>query len=228
MKETSKSIGNATRKSQTQIVIEELKRLILENELPAGSNHLESELSEKLGVSRTPIREAILVLEAQGLLEVKPRHGVRISAVSSNDISEIYQIITELEGLSAELAATRNLSDDELQLAQESITKMNAALAKDDREAWAEADQTFHNELVRFGGNSRISGIVDMYNDQVHRIRALTLYLRPSPSQSIEDHSKVLEAIRNNDPVKARKIHTAHRKKAGKLLVELLRKIGFQ
>ncbi len=219
--------SDAKGKSSTQVAIEIIKKLILENQLPAGSSHLESELAKRLGMSRTPIREATLILEAQGLLEVKPRRGVKILTLSTDDMNEIYQILTELEGLSAELAAKKELSDKDFATAEHAIANMDKALELDEREAWAIADEVFHNELIRLGGNSRIAGIVEMYNDQVRRVRALTLYLRPSPTKSNDDHRNVLRAIRAGDPERARSLHTAHRVQAGKILTELLQKFGF-
>lgn len=214
----------ARSKSNTQIAIETIKKLILENKLPAGSSHLESELAMHLGMSRTPVREATLILEAQGLLEVRPRRGVKILPLSATDMQEIYQILTELEGLSAQLAAQKNLPDLEYDTAEEAIASMDTALEIDDREAWAVADEIFHNELIRLSGNSRIAAIIDIYNDQVRRVRALTLYMRPSPVKSNKDHRKVLKAIRSGEAAEARAIHTDHRVQAGAMLIAILQK----
>ncbi len=224
---TSKAAQDPKGKSSTQVAIEVIKKLILENKLPAGSNHLEGELAKRLGMSRTPIREAILILETQGLLQVTPRRGVKISALSAADMNEIYEILTALEGLSAERAAQKDLSDDDFAGAEQAIARMDEALEQDDREAWALADEAFHNELIRLGGNQRIAGIVEIYNDQVRRVRSLTLYLRPSPTKSNEDHRQVLQAIRAGDPAAARSLHTAHRVQAGEMLIGLLNKFGF-
>ena len=89
----------AKSKSHSIRAVDALRALIFAGELPPGSDHLESELAEKLGMSRTPVREATLVLESQGLLEVRPRKGVRISALSADDMREIYEVLTELESL---------------------------------------------------------------------------------------------------------------------------------
>ena len=210
--------------SNTQMAIKTIKQLILENKLPAGSNHLETELAEKLGMSRTPIREATLILENQGLLEVRPRRGVKILTLSIDDMREIYQILTELEGLAAELAAKQDHDPAEFAIAEKAIRDMDATLVEDNREEWAQADEAFHGELVRLGGNRRIATIVDTYNNQVRRARALTLYMRPSPTKSNEDHRRVLEAIKRRQPEKARAIHTEHRIQAGELLISILNK----
>ncbi len=214
----------ARSKSHTQLAIQTIKKLILEGKLPAGSSHFESELATHLGMSRTPVREATLILEAQGLLEVRPRRGIKILPLSIVDMQEIYQILTELEGLSVQFAAQKDLPKKEYDAAEKAITSMDKALSNDDREAWATADETFHNELIKLGGNSRIAGIVDMFNDQVRRVRALTLYMRPSPVKSNKDHRKVLKAIRSGEADKARAIHTQHRVQAGAMLIDILEK----
>jgi len=177
-------------------------------------------------MSRTPVREATLILQAQGLLEVKPRHGVRILSLSPGDMSEIYEILTELESLAAELAAGKNLPDSEFLVAEKAIIDMDEALKENDREAWAIADEAFHRELGRLGGNQRIVNILEMFNDQVRRARYLTLHLRPTPSKSNKAHRDVLGAIRRGDSDKARKLHKEHRMQSKLMLVELLDKYG--
>lgn len=213
--------------SNTQQAVSTLKELILSNQLASGSNHLESQLAELLGMSRTPIREATLILEAQGLVEVKPRHGVRILPISAEDMAEIYDVLTELESLSAELAARRNIPEKEFRFAKQAIENMDIALSQDNLEEWAKADETFHSELVRLGGNTRIAHIFQTYSDQVKRARKITLNLRPKPNQSNDDHRNVLEAIKNGKPKRARKLHRKHRVQAKNMILGLLNKYGF-
>ncbi|MEM9330345.1 MAG: GntR family transcriptional regulator [Pseudomonadota bacterium] len=213
--------------SNTQQAVSVLKDLILDNRLASGSNHLESELAKMLGMSRTPVREATLILEAQGLVEVKPRHGVRILSISPKDMTEIYDILTELESLSAELAAKQNHSDEDFAGAVDAIHRMDSTLKNEDREAWAMADETFHSELVRLGGNERIANIFRMYSDQVRRARKITLNLRPKPTKSNDDHRRVLKAIRLGNAEQARELHRLHRIQAKEMLIGLLEEYGF-
>lgn len=211
-------------KSNTQRAVDELRRLIFGGELAAGSNHLESELAELLDMSRTPVREATLVLSGQGLLEVRPRKGVRILPLSAEDMSEIYEILTELEGLAAERAAAAGYAEAELAVLSHAIEAMDQALADGDREAWAKADDCFHGELVRLGGNSRVQSYVALLGDQVRRARAVTLYMRPVPEESNAAHRAVLDAIRAGDTTGARAVHQQHRRQAGVLITELLKR----
>jgi len=215
-------------KSQTKTAIDGLKELIFSGELPAGSDHLETELAQRLGMSRTPVREATLMLEGQGLLEVRPRKGVRILSLSVIDMDEIYELLTELESLAARRAALAGYSKDDLSVLASAIDEMETALASEDREAWARADEKFHTELVRLGGNSRVISIVANFNNQVRRARAMTLYIRPLPEKSNEDHRAVLEAIAAGNPALAFSVHHEHRSNARKMLVELLQKHGLR
>lgn len=214
--------AHAKPKSNTANAVDELRRLIFDGTLPGGTDHLESELALRLGMSRTPVREAVLTLAAQGLLEVRPRKGVRILPISTSDMREIYDVLTELESLAAENAAKAGYDDTGLEPLAATIQDMEAALADDDLEAWARADDRFHTELVRLGGNSRIVSIVAMMADQVRRARAMTLYIRPRPEKSNADHHGVLDAIRAQDPVAARRIHRDHRIAAKETLTDLL------
>lgn len=206
----------------TQRAAEEMRRLIFAGELTPGSDHLEAELAERFGMSRTPVREAALVLEAQGLVSVRPRRGVRVLPVSAEDMAEIYDVLTELESHAAGRAAAMRHGDDDLAPMAAAIDAMDAALEAGDRDAWAEADEAFHAELVRLGRNSRIEGIVAMMSDQVRRARYLTLYLRPLPLTSNEDHRAVLEAIRAGAVYRAQSLHRTHRERAKEMLVGLL------
>jgi len=209
--------------SSSQRALRDLRDKIFSGELAAGSDHLESELADLLDMSRTPVREAVLTLESQGLLELRPRKGVRILPLSPEDMSDVYDVLTELESHAAERAAHSGYGDAELVDLAGAIDDMDAALASRDLDAWAQADDRFHRELVRLGGNSRICAIVDMMSDQVRRARMTTLFMRPLPTQSNEDHRAVLEAIRSGDAETARKIHRRHRQHAKSILVELLR-----
>lgn len=197
--------------------------MVFKGVLAPGSDHLESELAERLSLSRTPVREAMVMLEAQGLVEMRPRKGMRVLPISPDDMCEIYDILTELESLAAEKAARHRYGPQELAKLAGSIDLMDQALAREDRESWAAADDAFHAELVRLGGNRRMQGIVSIMVDQVRRAKAVTLYMRPAPVQSLNDHRQVLQAIAEGRAVDARRLHRVHREQAKTMLLDLLR-----
>jgi DNA-binding GntR family transcriptional regulator len=213
-------------KSQCLRAVDAIRSLIFSGQLAAGSDHLESELAERLGMSRTPIREATLILESQKLLEVRPRRGVRILSLSTDDMSEIYEVLTELESLAAFQAASAKPSEEKLSKLKSAILMMEASVDAGDRNGWARGDEMFHDELVRLCGNKRIEGIVSNFNDQVRRARAMTLHMRQMPTKSNEDHRALYEAIRRGDAEAARQIHWKHRNEAKDMLIALLKQHG--
>jgi len=204
-----------------------LRKMIFSGELTPGSDHLETELAERLGMSRTPVREAALMLQSQGLVEVRPRRGLRVLPVSVQDMRDIYDILTELESLAAARAAEAGYSRADLATLAGAIRDMDAALDDDDLRAWAEADDRFHRELVRLGGNARLAMIVSVMRDQVRRARATTLFIRPKPSKSNADHRRVYQAIAERNASHAHDTHHAHRRAARDMLVALLEKHQF-
>ncbi|WP_417433282.1 GntR family transcriptional regulator [Kiloniella sp.] len=210
--------------SLTEKAYRELKRRILENELPPGTQLMEGELAELLDISRTPAREAMTRLEVEGLVEVRARHGMKVKPISVSDMKEIYALLTGLESTAAWQAATRDHTEEEIESLRDTVKDMEKALQTQDLKLWAASDGKFHKLLVSMSGNNRLIELVDRFIDQSHRVRMLTLTLRPLPAQSNEDHAKVVDAIEAKDADTARRIHRIHREKAGKLLVELLEK----
>ncbi len=164
------------------------------------------------------------MLESQGLLELRPRKGVRILPVSPQDMAEIYDVLTELESFAAKRAAELSLKDAQLGQLARAIDDMECALEANDLEGWANADDRYHRELVRLSGNSRVISIFEMMNDQVRRARKVTLFMRPAPVKSNEDHREVFEAISSGDAKRAASVHRAHRQTAKKMIVDLLKK----
>lgn len=218
--------GTIHRLPQTQRAYRELRRRILDNEMPPNAQYLEQELADALGMSRTPVREALIRLADERLVEIRPRHGARILPVSVDDMREIYEMMTELEGLAVRKLAERGLSRRELRQLEQVVADMDAALARDDLTAWARHDEAFHALLVDLTGNSRLSQVVATFRDQAHRARMQTLRLRPKPVDSNRDHAAVVEAIRQRDAEAAAATHRQHRQKAGSMLLMLLARCG--
>ena len=194
--------------------------------MAAGFQALEQELAQMLDMSRTPVREALIRLAEEGMVEVRPRHGMRVLPVSADDMREIYEILTSLESTAAELVAARGVSDAELAELKRAVAEMDAALARDDLRHWAQADEKFHMLLVKYSGNARLLSFVNSFWEQTHRVRLVTLRLRPKPVNSNKDHAAVVDAIAQGDREAARRLHHRHRVKSGKMLVALLKEHG--
>lgn len=221
-----RSTSGERRFSQTRRAYDEIKRRILDNELPPGTQALEQEVAVLLGMSRTPVREALIRLAQEGMVEVRPRHGMRVLPLSLADLREIYDILTGLEAIAAESIARRGATVAELAALEGALADMDRALTCDDRAAWAAGDARFHRLLVEFSRNRRLQAMVETIRDQSHRARMATLKLRPKPLTSNAEHTQVVEAIRRRDPEAAHRLHREHRMHAGQLLIALLEQHG--
>lgn len=200
----------------------ELKARILNNELAPGSSHLEQDLASLLDMSRTPVREALIRLAEERLVEIRPRHGVRILPISLKDMADIYDLLTELEAHAARRAAEHGLTKGELARLDAAVAAMDQSLEADDLDAWSKADSDFHELLIAASRNERLTNAVKLFLDQVHRARQFTLHIRPKPVASNDDHRAVVAAIKARDPDNAHRIHHSHRARAGRLLLDLL------
>jgi len=199
----------------------QLRRRILDNDWPPGHRALEHEVATELGMSRTPVREALMRLQNEGLVEVIPRHGMRVLPVSGNDMQEIYQILTALECMAAELLAARKPSAKELQPLVDATQAMDKALRADDLDAWAAADERFHAQLIDLAGNRQLQTTVLNYWDRAHRARIFTLRLRPKPVNSTKEHMQMVERLRAGDAEGAARVTRAHRERARHELVTI-------
>jgi len=199
----------------------EIRQRILDNAWPPGHRALEQEIAQSLGMSRTPVREALIRLRNEGLVEVIPRHGMRVLPVSPTDMREIYEILGALECLAAELVAQRKPGSDELAPLVEASLAMDRALKADDLEAWAAADESFHAALVDLAGNRHLKATVANYWERAHRARMFTLRLRPKPVNSTKEHRQMVQQLRAGDVAAAVEVTRAHRERANRELLEI-------
>jgi DNA-binding GntR family transcriptional regulator len=195
---------------------------ILDNEWAPGHRALEQELARELGMSRTPVREALIQLAKEGLVEIVPRHGMRVLPVSAADMDEIYQLLGSLEATAAELVARRKPARQQIAPLEAASRAMDAALKVDDLDAWARADERFHRHLVELCGNRLLAATVYNFWDRAHRARMFTLRLRPKPVHSTREHTSLVRAIRKGDADAAREIHRAHRERGRRELTAIL------
>jgi DNA-binding GntR family transcriptional regulator len=216
------------RASRVTEAYDAIRRRILDNVYAPGHQALEGTLADELGISRTPVREALIRLAHEGLVEVVPRHGMRVLPVSAHDMHEIYEVLTALESAAAEALALRRPTDAELKPLVDATRDMTRALKADDLDAWAMADERFHQGLVELVGNRTLVDAVARLGDRVHRARMFTLRLRPKPVNSTQDHMALLERIRAGDAVGAVDVNRAHRARATRELVAIFERYRLQ
>lgn len=201
-----------------------LKDEIRTNRMPPGFQATEPEIALQLGMSRTPVREALIRLESEGLVELIPRRGARVLPINVNDMKEIYEILTSLEPDVAANIAAQKLTGAELRPLEKAAVDMENALAQGDLDAWADADDRFHGHMLDLHGNRRLREFVLALKFQVYRTRIVTLRLRDKPVKSNHEHREILEHIRKGNAEAARKAFRAHRHRAGQELISCLEK----
>jgi DNA-binding GntR family transcriptional regulator len=205
-----------------------IKQRIITNEIPVGAQISDQEVAERLGISRTPVREAILLLQREGFLEVIPRVGVRVRPLFLEDIRELYDILTDLETLAVGLLTARHPVLEELEPLTESVKAMKAGLSGDDLFAWIDADERFHRGLFQLSGNRRLAAAGTSYRDQVQRAHVVALKLRPRPVKFVEGHAELMALIRRGDVEGARARHYAEWVRAREELMAAIAHYGLR
>ena len=214
--------------SMVDAAYEQIRRRILDNVWPPGHRALEQEVALALGMSRTPVHEALGRLHNEGLVEVIPRHGMRVLPVSPTDMREIYEILTALECMAGELLARRGPSDEELKPLVAATKAMDKALKADDLDAWAAADERFHAHFIELAGNRQLQATVLNYWDRAHRARMFTLRLRPKPVNSTREHMRMVAQLRAGDVEGIVQGIRAHRARATGELIAIFERYRLQ
>jgi DNA-binding GntR family transcriptional regulator len=206
----------------------EIKKRILNSEYGAGTTVSVQDLSQLLSMSRTPIRDALIRLEKEGLVELAPRQGFRVLPLSPQDMLEVYQMLAGLESVAIHILIERGLDYEAAARLLSPVLAMEAALDRQDLDSWAAADAAFHRALVDLTRNARLSQTVDQFYDQTIRARLLTLRLRPLPAQSTCSHRRLAEAIIARNMAEAQSIHMEQRNRSGRELVEILARLNIR
>jgi DNA-binding GntR family transcriptional regulator len=207
----------------------QLKDAILHNTYQPGFQATEVEIAGRLKMSRTPVREALMRLQNEGLIEINPRHGLRVLPMYAADLREIYELLCSVEATAVELLTKRRLPSGSPVFTQlQDINEESlAAVQRGDMFTWAEMDEKFHRLLVENCGNSRIIRVIFNVWDQSHRARMLAAPLRSVPVESYKEHRAVLEAVCRGDDRVAYEIHRAHRYRGMTSILRILEEHHF-
>lgn len=186
----------------------------LREEILSGKYQRDEELKEKtigeeLGVSRTPVREALRQLELEGLVTIIPNRGAFVVGISKDDIQDIYEIRSLLEGLCAKWAAS-GISEKELQELEEIIFLTDYHIEKGHYEQILELDNRFH-ELLYGAGNSKVlKHVLSDFHHYVERVRKVSLAEKKRAEESNREHRKILEALKAHDEKRAEQLANEH------------------
>lgn len=207
-----------------------MKEEIRESRFPPGYQASEQEIALRLGMSRTPVHEAAIRLQEDGLVRILPRKGIVICALAPADMREIYDVVIAIEGRAAALLAEKPEAEREAVAAE--LAALTAAMAEargmGDLAAWGHADEGFHRTLIERAGNGRMIRINQAITDQSHRARMLTLKLRRELGASVAEHERIVEAIRMGDAALAEERAHRHRARARDELLPLLESFGLK
>ncbi|QDI82783.1 GntR family transcriptional regulator [Methylorubrum populi] len=222
--------GTERKSSLVDDAYEAMRTAIRDSTFAPGYQASEQEIANRLGMSRTPVHEAVIRLQAEGLVEVLPRKGILIVALSPDDLREIYDVVIAIEGRAAELIATLPQAERtaNVKILDGWTDEMAAAEKRNDLQAWGNADSAFHTALIQGANNSRMSRIIQTVNDQSHRLRMLTLNLRRGLDASVAEHRRIAQSIRFGNPADAADAARQHRIRARDELLPLLARYGLK
>jgi DNA-binding GntR family transcriptional regulator len=175
-----------------------IRELIEHGSLVAGEKISEKQLCETFGISRTPLREALKVLTSEGLVEILPNRGARVSRLSLSDVKHTYDVMAALEGLAGEAACYR-LNDEELAALCELHQKMVDYYERKDLQAYFQANQQIHERILLASGNPIL---LEMYNNLSQRVKRIRYTMEMNEDfwrKAVNDHEEMIDALRDRD-----------------------------
>lgn len=191
------------------LVFNTLRHAILLGELKPGERLMEIKLGKRLGVSRTPIREAIRMLELEGLVIMTPRKGAEVSQITKKDLEDVLEVRSALEKLAIELAC-RNITKAELLLLRQANLEFKEAVKENDITLLAEKDVAFHDIIFSATGNRRLIQMINNLREQMYRYRLEYLKDEKSREGLIKEHETILYNLEQRDTAAAKQNIVLH------------------
>lgn len=194
-----------------EVVFLTLRKSILKGELQPGERLMEIQLANKLGVSRTPIREAIRMLEHEGLVVMKPRRGAQVAKITVQELDDVLEVRKSLEMLAIEKACER-MTEEDMQAMRDAAKEFEYVVEdkENDVTALAEADVEFHDTIYRGTGNRRLIQILGNLREQMYRFRIEYLKEGDVRETLAEEHEEILKAIEARDEERAVRLISEH------------------
>ncbi|GAI87100.1 unnamed protein product, partial [marine sediment metagenome] len=208
----------------SQKVYQVLKKEIVRGILEPGSNLSENKLAKEMHVSRTPIREAMRKLVAEGLVKTSPNKKMTVSEVSLVDMKEVLLVRGALEGLAASIAAKR-ISSQEIDKLEKIVTEMSLYLTKENLSSYCEVDDEFHNLVLSICGNKWIIQIRDNLGSFIYRFRIKSLSVPGRLKCSLEEHQAIMESLKKHDSEEANRLSKMHMENT---IINILRNVDLK
>lgn len=191
------------------VVFNTLRNAILRGDLKPGERLMEMHLANKLGVSRTPIREAIRMLEQEGLAVTIPRKGAQVAKMTEKDLQDVLEIRDALDELAVSMACQRMTLELLLEL-KESMKDFEIATGSGDVRKIVEADEAFHNVIYRMADNPKLETIVNNMREQTYRYRYEYVKGNSTYNQLIDEHAKIIAGFEKKDSEYVKAIMHTH------------------
>lgn len=198
-----------TEKSLRGQVFDKIRSDILNGKYKRGEELVESSIGKELGISRTPVREAIRQLELEGLVQLVPNKGAFVTGISEKDVRDIYLIRARLEGLAARMAA-KNITPELLEAMEETVVLSEYHAKKEHYEQVCEMDSKFHKLLYKASGSRILEHTLTDFHQYVQRVRMASIMQKRRMEKSNDEHGAILTAIREHDEEKAELVATRH------------------
>lgn len=192
-----------------EIVYEELKRQILVGEIAPGTRMMEVDLADEMGVSRTPVREAIRKLEKEGLVTIEPRRGAYASDISIKDMLDVLEVRQTLEGMAASLAA-RKVTEEEKRDFIRASKAYNDAVASGNTDEIIKCDELFHQLIVNYSDNKTLETLLSQVQELALRFRYIYYDDFSRYERMPREHEEIEEAILSGDTAKAKVVAENH------------------
>ena len=184
------------------VVFNTLRQAILRGELQPGERLMEIQLAQRLGVSRTPVREAIRKLELEGLVLMIPRRGAEVAEITRQDLEDVLEVRVALEELAVK-DACEHITDEQLQDLKKAANEFKRSLEGTDLVACAEADIHFHEIIYAATNNKRLVQMLNNLREQMYRYRMENLKDKRTYRTLVEEHDAIRRALKKHDKEKA-------------------------
>lgn len=209
-----------------EIVLEALKDAIVNGKLKPGERLMEQQVAEELGVSRTPVREAIRKLEIEGFIIIIPRKGAYVSDISLKDIAQVFEVRAAMEALAAGLAAQR-IADDQMEKLERKLVEVKNAVDNSDLDNIIQFDTDFHEIIYDASRNDRLVQILNNLREQIQRYRTASLASPGRLKDTLREHQELVDAISTRNVALAQKVAKEHIENAENTILEAFKEKSF-
>ena len=189
--------------------------------LPAGERIPEGELSDLLGVSRTPLREALKVLAEENLVQLQPNRGARVISFTVKEATALFEVIAALESLAVELLATQ-ITPEQLAALEDMHARMVEHYRRHERDPYFELNSAIHEAIVAYAGNEVLSGTHARLMVRASRGRYMAIIDPARWDEAVEEHDLVMDALRRHDAQRAREVWRQHLRRSGEVVCAVI------